>query len=444
MSNEVATLPSRREITQVVDAVPIMDTARFEHFQRIANVMARSSMIPESLRTSGRKDDKEDLPFEQILSNCFLIVNQAARWSMDPFSVISCCSVVHGRLAYEGKLVAAVLDAKMGLKLHHHFVGDPASEAYRIYLSDVALTPEITAQLKPGISLPDLRLWDGSVAEWKTTGAGSPWSVKNFKRMLIYRGTRDWTRIYESALMLGVYTDDELMDLVEDARARRATPVASLADRLAASAPLPKPDGFSPAHVASELASHTEAQREAGTRIAPPASTGDEAQASEREPVSTGSGEAGRNGSQASPPNSNSSETTPSPSPAESQADKPASEQVARPDAGNNSSDQDSSAAPNNDADGEGGDGGPQTSSPPAEVVPGLPEGWGLAYTNALRRAQSKSSLPKFAKQFWDQNGGWEAHKGGPNAATAVAIYDVFSGNFGQRDVIDGLLRELI
>ena len=36
---------------------------------------------------------------------------------MDPFAVAQCCSVVHGKLVYEGKLVAAVLDAKLGVRL---------------------------------------------------------------------------------------------------------------------------------------------------------------------------------------------------------------------------------------------------------------------------------------------------------------------------------------
>src|ERR1700742_4942805 len=97
----------------VVDSIPALDTARFEHMQRIANVMARSTMIPETLRMYGPKDNRQDLPFEQVMSNCFLVVNQAVRWGMDPFAVVSCCAVVHGRLSYEGKLVAAVLDAKL-------------------------------------------------------------------------------------------------------------------------------------------------------------------------------------------------------------------------------------------------------------------------------------------------------------------------------------------
>lgn len=212
--------PKQRQIIEVVDAVPLLDTSKFEHMQRIATGMARSTLIPDSLREEGTKDNKQELPFERVAANCFLIVNQAVRWGLDPFSVAQAVSVVHGKLCYEGKLVAAVIQAKLGFNLHHHFVGE--GEAMRVYLSDKLLTSEVVTTLKPGIRRPDMRLFDGSVSEWKTSGNGSPWSPKNFVRMLIYRGTRDWCRIYEPALMLGVYTPDEMLDMSENARAVRA------------------------------------------------------------------------------------------------------------------------------------------------------------------------------------------------------------------------------
>jgi hypothetical protein len=149
---------------------------------------------------------------------------------------------------------------KLGLRLHHHFTGE--GEATRIYLSDLEFDEEIIAELFPGFRKPGWRLFDGSVAEWKTAGAGTPWTPKNFIRMLIYRGTRDWTRIYESALMLGVYTPDEMLDLNENARALRSRNIgnnSTLADRLAiakaeGSGAQHEVEGFDRAHVTRETA----------------------------------------------------------------------------------------------------------------------------------------------------------------------------------------------
>ncbi|RIY00178.1 hypothetical protein D3218_12885 [Aureimonas flava] len=246
MSTTVTTPPhagqpdrQRREITPTDDAVPMLDTAKFEHMQRIANVMASTSMIPDALRKVKVGQDMVELPPSQVVANCFLVVNQSVRWGMDPFAVAQCVSIVHGKLCYEGKLVSAVLDAKLGLKLFHHLTGAPG-DARRIYLSDRPFDQAVLDQLVPGVRFLDRRMFDGSVAEWKTTGTNSPWSPKNFDRMLVYRGTRDWCRIYEPAIMLGVYTPDEMLDLSENVRAERARDVGrpSLHDRITGRQPI--------------------------------------------------------------------------------------------------------------------------------------------------------------------------------------------------------------
>ncbi len=74
----------------------------------------------------------------------------------------------------------------------------------------------------------------------------------------------------------------------------------------------------------------------------------------------------------------------------------------------------------------------------------GLPSGWEITYSAALRRAQKKESLSKYASDYWKQYGGWAQHKDGPNGATAVAIFDAFNNNFGNREQIELLLREII
>lgn len=79
-----------------------------------------------------------------------------------------------------------------------------------------------------------------------------------------------------------------------------------------------------------------------------------------------------------------------------------------------------------------------EASSPP------LPEGWAVDYAGALRRAQKKESLPKYASQFWDIHGGWDAHKNGENGPTAAAIFDAFKNFFGDKEAIEAQLREVI
>jgi hypothetical protein len=218
----------------VTDVVPILDTARFEHMQRIATIMAGSSLIPDSLRIGGSGDNKYELAPATVVANCFLIVNQAVRWGMDPFAVAGSTSVVHGRLMYEGKLVAAVLESKLGLQLRYEFgKWDNATETLDTTVEGTgdSLGVRVSGQ-RAGDEEPVFI--EGSVGQWKTTGSNSPWRAGAFKRQLRYRGTREWSRAYSSGLMLGVITDDEL-DILADRREtaqrlRNAPPPAQLED----------------------------------------------------------------------------------------------------------------------------------------------------------------------------------------------------------------------
>lgn len=192
--------PKRGQAIITVDPVQILDTAKFEQMQRVASVMARMTIVPESLvckRTgSGQNATYEPLPYDAAMANCFLVVNQAVRWGMDPFAVAQCASVVHGRLMWEGKLVAAVIEQKLGIRLQYAISG--TGEAMKVVVSG-----RFSDEAEP-------RTVSGTVADWKTTGNNSPWSPKNYARMLHYRGAREWARLHAPAVMLGVYTDDEM------------------------------------------------------------------------------------------------------------------------------------------------------------------------------------------------------------------------------------------
>lgn len=197
----------QREVRVVVDSVPMLDTARFEHMQRIATIMAESSLMPDSLRfgksldAQGKKVDVE-LPPHRVVANCFMIVNQAVRWGMDPFAVAQCASIVHGKLMWEGKLVAAVLDANLGVRLKYAFTNEKDSTTQNRKLGVV------TSGAIPGET--EVRTIEGDVATWHK-GDSSPWANPGaWKRQLRYMGAREWARAHAPAIMLGVIADDEV------------------------------------------------------------------------------------------------------------------------------------------------------------------------------------------------------------------------------------------
>lgn len=246
----------RRQVLVTEDPIPIFDTAKFEHYGRIAAVMANASLIPDALKGASR---------DEAVGNCFLITSLADRIGADPFMLAQVASVVYGRLMIEGKAYAAALKAKLHVTLYHHFTGTPGQDDYRIYVWDKSFDPvegHITekqlAKLKPGLPLPGQRMIDGCVGDWKTfekdrTTVNYNWRQPQQQFMQLgYRGDRVWSRAYEPGVMMGIYADDEMLDLTERADRRLPAPKADLVARLTAGQG--QGEGFSPAHVASETA----------------------------------------------------------------------------------------------------------------------------------------------------------------------------------------------
>lgn len=286
--NELATYQERG-----ISARPstLMDKETFHQIAEIASIMASASLIPQSLSHEGTGDNKKQLPPETVRANCFLVANQAVNWGMDPFAVAQCCSVVHGRLMFEGKLVSSVIEAKLGIKLVHAYgKWDPAKEA--CILGEDGTGDALAIRIgegrydEDGVAVFTGRFVDGHVGGWKTTGSNSPWRVGRMRVMLVYRGTREFARIYEPGVMLGVITEDEYDPAYNARDITPATPTAgagqSVIDRLKANQSK-NADGFDPDRVNKDL--NTAAPPRSGEE----ASSGDGASTEEVEGAPTSS-----------------------------------------------------------------------------------------------------------------------------------------------------------
>jgi len=201
MSN-VTALPTQQivDTRYTQDVIPILDTSKFEHMQRIAMVMAETSIIPSSLRGIEKNGNLVEFPKQVIIANCFRIVNQAVRWGLDPFAVADCASIIHGKLMWEGKLIAAVLDVKLGVDLQYDFDDKPNQEL------GVTVSGTLPGETK-------VRTVYGQVKDWHR-GPKSPWANPGaWKRQMRYMGAREWARAHKPSVILGVYADDELNDI---------------------------------------------------------------------------------------------------------------------------------------------------------------------------------------------------------------------------------------
>lgn len=174
-----------------IGASLFLDVARFEHAQRVAKMLATSTMIPEHFRNN--------------VGNCVIALNLAERFMADPFMVMQNVYVVHGRPGLEGKLVIALINQCGKFSpLQYKFEkqnGKPVScTAYATHKeTDELLEQTVT--------------WDMVVAEGWNKKPGSKWLTMP-EIMFQYRSAAFFARVYCPEVILGMQTVEEIFDFV--------------------------------------------------------------------------------------------------------------------------------------------------------------------------------------------------------------------------------------
>jgi len=191
ITQPLATTRVQRVVEDHGPVAHLMDTARFEHLQRIAKLLASASLTPAHL--IGKTPDA-------TLGNCFQVTNQALRWGLDPFAVAAETYVVGNKLGYQGKLVAALVNTRANLdgKLRYEF--DGAGDKRRV---------TVIGRVK---GETEERSIDLSVGQAKT--ANKMWTSDPDQK-LVYSGVTKWARRHCPEVMLGILTDDDLERMVE-------------------------------------------------------------------------------------------------------------------------------------------------------------------------------------------------------------------------------------
>lgn len=220
---EIVHKPATQALTTSAPAsadVALFDQATFAQMQKTAMAMGTSTLCPKHLRAN---DPKE------TIGNCLRVVNQAYRWNFDPFAVADSSYVVGGKLGYEGKLVAAVVNARSdmvgGLQpIYNDKKGDDF--AVVIYGSRKPITDEQFELLEKYVDNEDRKAlrkltFQGVKAIRLTVAQGKTdnkmWT-KDPEQKLFYTGATKWARRHTPELMHGVLTDDDLEKMVVEGR----------------------------------------------------------------------------------------------------------------------------------------------------------------------------------------------------------------------------------
>ena len=197
----------------------IFNVQALGQLQAFAGLMAQSAVtVPEHLRGNP--------------ADCMAIVMQAMQWGMNPYAVAQKTHLVNGVLGYEAQLVNAVISSSNAIvgRFHYEYEGDwskcassreeivkkPAKgggtydkkEMVRGWTSadEQGLSVRVGAVIRGESEIT----WGEPVFLSSVITRNSPLWISNPKQQIAYLALKYWARLYCPAVVLGVYTPDEV------------------------------------------------------------------------------------------------------------------------------------------------------------------------------------------------------------------------------------------
>lgn len=166
------------------------DVTRFEFAQRVAEVFARSTMVPEQFRGN--------------IGNCVIALNLADRMMCDPFMLMQNMYIVHGKPGIEAKLAIALVNNTGKFTPIQYKYNDSKTSCFafakRIPSNELCEGVEVTLQMAKD--------------EGWSTKSGSKWKTMP-TLMLQYRSATFFARAYCPESLLGMRTREELQDVID-------------------------------------------------------------------------------------------------------------------------------------------------------------------------------------------------------------------------------------
>ncbi|QSX32492.1 recombinase RecT [Shewanella avicenniae] len=189
----------------------LLDSHAMTQIQAVARMMANGrATVPQHLQKNE--------------ADCFAVCIQAAQWKMNPFVVAQKTHLVGGTLGYEAQLVNAVVSSSTAIVGGFHYEWFGAWERVIGNFKEVT-NPQGKTYIKPNWALADekglgVRVWatrrgedEPKVLELLLSQAqvrNSTLWASDPKQQLAYLGVKRWARLYAPAVIMGVYTVDEL------------------------------------------------------------------------------------------------------------------------------------------------------------------------------------------------------------------------------------------
>jgi hypothetical protein len=193
---------NRIVVTDESQFANLLDTARFDHMYRVANIFAASDMVPQQ--------------FRQKPADCFIAIQMAVRLGVDPFMFMQKTYVVGGKPGMEAQLAIALVNARGPFKgsIQWKLEGEGMTRQATAYAhhKDTGELCECTVSM----AIAQAEGWLGK--------GGSKWKTMP-DQMLRYRSAAWLARLYAPECLMGMQTLDELEDIDAPAPSIASLPV---------------------------------------------------------------------------------------------------------------------------------------------------------------------------------------------------------------------------
>lgn len=166
----------------------------FELAQRAAGLLSKSSLVPKEYRGD--------------LSNCVIALNMAARLGADPLMVMQNLYIVNGRPGWSSQFLISTFNTSGRFtSLRYEWVGKADTDEWgcRAWAIEKSTEQKLKGSLVT-IAMAKKEGWySKSGSKWKTMP----------QQMLMYRAASWFIRAYAPELAMGMYTEDEIVDIDE-------------------------------------------------------------------------------------------------------------------------------------------------------------------------------------------------------------------------------------
>ena len=164
----------------------------FEDAQRIAKALASSTLIPPQFQG------------QQGFANCLVALEIANRMRMSPFQVMQNLHIIHGRPSWSSQFIIGLING----------CGRFSPLRYEMSGQGDGLTCYCVAtELATGTDLkgPTVTMAMAKKEGWSTK-SGSKWLTMP-ELMIRYRAAAFWGRLYIPELLVGIQTQEEVLDV---------------------------------------------------------------------------------------------------------------------------------------------------------------------------------------------------------------------------------------